>query len=152
MDAAQALAFVRRQGVALESAAGPVPNVVEAIAGEPMRGSWWSHPRGRAIFRLLRSLRESPEILVCRVVAGKVTFVHRRLWPALARAAAAFPPAHLARLHEEHTAAGRHRVREIPYPEWVPADVHPQARALSEAEALAALGEWAPAPGKRGPT
>ena len=36
--------FVERHGVVLASARGPVPNVAEAVAGEPIRGSWWGHP------------------------------------------------------------------------------------------------------------
>ena len=55
-----ALAFVRRHGVVLASGKGPVPNIAEAVAGEPIRGSWWSHARGRDIFRVLGALGDSP--------------------------------------------------------------------------------------------
>ena len=27
----------------LQAARGPAPNLAEAIAGEPIRGSWWGH-------------------------------------------------------------------------------------------------------------
>jgi hypothetical protein len=68
MTGEEALAFVCQHGVVLASGKGPVPNVVEAIANEPIRDSWWGHPRGREIFRILRQLQVSPEILVCRLV------------------------------------------------------------------------------------
>src|SRR4030095_7234834 len=32
---------VREQGIVLQSARGPVPNLAEYVAGEPIRGSWW---------------------------------------------------------------------------------------------------------------
>jgi hypothetical protein len=44
------LAFVKRHGVVLQAARGPVPSLAEAIAGGPIRGSWWGHPKGREIF------------------------------------------------------------------------------------------------------
>lgn len=135
-----ALAFVRRHGIVLETARGSVPSLGEAIVGAPIRGGWWSHPKGREIFRLTRGLRDSKDVLVCRLVGGKITFVHRRLWPALARLARRFPRASLAALTEVHTAQGRHVLRLVPFARWVPAQVKRRAGKLSEAEAAAALG------------
>ena len=131
-------------GVVLESAAGPVPSLVAAIVGEPIRGSWWGHPRSHEIFTLTRAVRESDSILVCRLLNRKVTLVHQRLWPAVVRVADRFPPAHLARIVEIHTAAGHHRVEETPFPEWVSAMVLTKAESLSHLEALRALGPWVP--------
>jgi len=87
MTPKQALAFVKTNGVVLESGRGPVPSLAEAIAGKPIRGSWWAHPKGHEIFLCSRAVRESPDVLVCRLVEGKVTYVHRRMWPALVRLA-----------------------------------------------------------------
>jgi hypothetical protein len=140
----QALAFVRRHGVVLESAHGPVPCLAEAIAGGRLRGSWWAHPRGRAIFEATRAVRDSEQVLVCRAVLGKITFVHERLWPALVRLAPGIRKAWLARLREEHTASGRHVVRSQAFPAWVPARVLAAAKQLGEAEARRALGSWLP--------
>ena len=138
------LAFVREHGVVLASARGAVPRLTEAIVGRPIEGNWWTHPESREIYRVLRAVSESEEILACRLVDGKVTLVHRRLWPALVRLAGRFPRGQLARVREEHTPSGRHVNREVPFPRWVPADVAEQARALGEQEALAALGDWVP--------
>jgi hypothetical protein len=35
------LEWVREQGIVLQSARGPIPNLAEYVAGEPIRGSWW---------------------------------------------------------------------------------------------------------------
>ncbi len=143
MTPRQAAAFVRKHGVVLESAAGPVPSLAVAIAGGPISGSWWSHPRSHEIFELTQTIRGREDVLVCRVVNGKVTLVHRRLWPALVRAVKRFPKKQLAQIHEVHTASGRHVVKEVAFPKWVPAEVTAQASRLSEEDAVRELGGWA---------
>ena len=136
----EALAFVERHGIVCEaSRRGGVPSLVDAIAGEAVRGNWWSHPRSRAIFAATRAVRDSPDVLACRLVDGKITFVHRRLWPALVRIADQFGPARLARLHEVHSASGKHAIEQTSFPDWVPADVLAAAGNLSKADALAEL-------------
>ena len=143
MTAAEALAFIKERGVVLVSAKGPVPRLTEVIAGEPIKGSWWGHPKGQKIFVILEVVTESEDVLVCRLVNGKITLVHRRLWPALVRLADRFPPDRIAQVRQEHTASGRHENKEVPFPRWVPAAVLKQAKSMSEAGAIAALGEWA---------
>jgi hypothetical protein len=135
------MAKLIEDGILLESARGPLANVAEMVAGEPIKGSWWGHASGHAIFEQLNALDDSADVVRMRLVAGKVTLVHRRLWPALVRAADRFTPRQLAALHEEHTASGAHRVVEVPFPEWVPADVAAEADLLSMDEALAELPE-----------
>ena len=139
---AQALAFVREHGVVLEAGRGSVPSFADAVAGGPIRGSWWGHPKGREIFALTRVIRDSKQVCVCRVVGGKITFVHRRLWPALVRVAPRLPRRQLAMLTEVHTASGRHRLLEVAFPEWVPDSVQRQAQKLTESKAVSALGKW----------
>ena len=143
MTAKQVLAFIETHGLVLASAQGPVPRLAEAIARGPIKGSWWAHPESHKIFSALQAASESRDVLVCRLVNGKVTFVHRRLWPALVRVAKRFPPERIAQVHEEHTASGRHAVSEVAFPDWVPADVARRAKALSEEQALESLGAWA---------
>ncbi|MDB5969691.1 MAG: hypothetical protein JWQ90_2141 [Hydrocarboniphaga sp.] len=140
MTADEAMSFVREHGIVLTAARGPVPCLAEAIAREPIKGSWWAHPKGRQIFAVLQKLSESPEILVCRLVNGKVTLVHRRLWPALIRLADQFEPGQLAQVHQEHTSAGHHVAHDVPYPQWVPEAAFEEAQRLSKADALKALG------------
>jgi len=143
MNAAEALAFVREHGVVLVSAKGPVPRLTEAIAGEPIKGSWWGHPKGKQIFAVLRVVGDDPDILTCRLVADKLTLVHRRLWPALAAAASHLPPSRICKVEQEHTASGHHENHETPFPGWLPADAAAEAAIMSLADALAALGPWA---------
>jgi hypothetical protein len=126
----------------LEAARGPVPNLVAAIAGKQQRGSWWTHPRGREIFAITRAVRDSPNVLVCRLASGRITYVHRRVWPALVRLAPRLPSTAIARLREVHTATGKHRVVSVAYPRWVPAEVRRKAAKLSERDAVRALGDW----------
>lgn len=139
MTTRQALSFVRKHGIVLESARGPVPTLTEAIVGVPVRGSWWGHPRSHDIWAVTRALRDSDQILVCRLVNGKITYVHRRLWPALVRAGDRLPRRHLAQVRELHTPAGHHITKETPFPDWVPASVTAEARRLSETAALRRL-------------
>jgi hypothetical protein len=140
MDAVAALDFVRTHGVVLVSAKGPVPTLVDAIAGEPIKGSWWGHPQGKRIFALQQQVCEHDDVLVCRLVDDKLTLVHRRLWPALAAAAPCIAPSRLCRVTQEHTASGRHVNRETPFPDWLPADAAREASLLVRDAALAALG------------
>ena len=137
MTLRQALAFIRKHGVVLEAAQGPAPSLAEAIAGEPVRSSWWSHPKSHEIFTVTRAIRDSDDVLVCRLIKGKITFVHRRLWPALVRAAGQLPSDHLSQVREVHTKSGRHVTKEVRFPEWVPSSVRAAARNLSEESALA---------------
>jgi hypothetical protein len=139
MTPKQAIAFVQKHGIVLESANGPVPTLVQAIVGGKISGSWWAHPRGKEIFVLTRAVRESEQILVCRLIAGKVTLVHRRIWPALVRCAECFRPEQISQLLEEHMPSGRHASKSIAFPDWVPPDVAMHASALSEDEALRVL-------------
>jgi len=134
-----ALAFVREHGVVLLSARGAAPSLAEWIAGEPIRGSWWGHPRGHEIYALVNAVSDSPDVLVCRLLAGKRTFVHRRLWPALIRAASRLPSERLSRVIEEHTALGRHATRELQFPDWAPREVRAAAGELGLEVALAQL-------------
>ena len=149
MTAGEAVAFVEQHGVVLVSAKGPAPKLVEAIAGVAIKGSWWGHPQGHRIFTVLSAVTESPQLLVCRLVGGKVTLVHRRLWPALVRLADRFPAAQLAQVSEEHTPSGRHAKHETPFPQWVPRDVLAAGKAMSEQDALAVFGDWLPKPAAR---
>src|ERR1700676_2019636 len=140
MNAKQALAWVKKCGIAVESAHASVPSLAQAVTGETLRGSWWAHPKRNDIFRLSRSIRSSPDVLVCRLVDGKITYVHRRLWPALVRVSKRFPAKHLARIHETHTASGKHVSQQEAFPSWVPQEISVDARKLDDRSALDELG------------
>jgi len=134
--------FVEEHGVVLESGRGPRPILADAIAGEPIKGSWLKHRKAREIFRATRAVRDCDQILVCRLVGGKITYVHRRLWPAIVRVANSLDKKALAALREENTPTGAHRVHAIPFPRWVPQDVRQAAKNISLEAARLQLGEW----------
>lgn len=112
------------------------------MVGAPIQGSWWGHPRSHEIFDAINQARSSSAIVATPLVRGKVTLVHRRLWPALVRLADRLDGGTLDAIHEEHSDSGAHRANRIAFPTWVPPDVILQARALSEEEAMAQFPDW----------
>ena len=60
-----------------------LPNVCTLVTGEPVRGSWWGHPRSHEIFRVNCSLADHPDVLLLKLISEKNTYVHRALWPAI---------------------------------------------------------------------
>jgi hypothetical protein len=78
----QARAALERIGILLFSDPA-LPSLVGMIVDEPLRTSWWGHPRGHLIYEAMSRLDDDASVLSTKLVAGKVTYVHRRLWPAL---------------------------------------------------------------------
>jgi hypothetical protein len=58
-----------------------LPSATACIAGEPIRGSWWGHAKGKLIYETLQRVVDA--VAWPKLVLGKDTLVHRRLWPAL---------------------------------------------------------------------
>ena len=142
MSPRQGLAFVKRHGIVVQAARAAVPSLAEAIAGGTIRGSWWGHPKGHEIFAVSEFIEKSPDVLVCKLVDGKVTYVHRRLWPAVVKLASRFRKRDLAKEWHEHTASGLHRPRRVPFPRWVPSEVKEEAATLSARDAERILSPW----------
>lgn len=134
------VSFVQRHGIVLEAAKGPIPNLAQEVAGEPITGGWWNHRKGREIFRATRMVRESHDILVCRLVGNHITYVHRQLWLPLVRLSGEIGPKRLACIVEEHTVGGAHKSRTVPLTTFVPKDVRRKSQALTREEALALIG------------
>lgn len=136
--------FVEQHGVVLASAKGPVPSVAEAIVGEPIVGSWWSHPKGQQIFDALSTIDDDDDIRCFKLVDHKITFVHRRLWPALAKLAQAgvLDAERVTAIQQEHMPTGEHRNITMPFPDWVPDDTMSSAESLSVDDAKSQLGAW----------
>lgn len=137
--------YVEQHGIVLASAQGPIPSVAEAVAGEPIVGSWWAHPKSQAIFDALSEIDDSPDVRCFKLVDGKVTFVHKRLWPALVRLVrdGVFTADRAASVQQEHAPTGEHHNIVTPFPDWVPDDVALLADKLTTAKARNALGVWA---------
>jgi len=77
VTADEARAWLRERGMVT------LRELCDAVAGELVRGSWWSHRAGKEIFRVASELAEDPDVLSTKLIEGKVTFVHRRKWPAV---------------------------------------------------------------------
>ena len=133
--------FVAKHGVVLASARGPLPSVAEAVAGEPIVGSWWAHPKGKAIFAALSEIDDSTDIRCFKLVDGKVTFAHRKVWPALVRLGrdGVIATEQLGSLQQEHMPTGEHRNFITPFPDWVDDETASAAEALSTDKARAQL-------------
>jgi hypothetical protein len=59
-----------------------LPSAITLLLGEPLATSWWSHPKGRHIFRILTEIADHPDVLLTKLLFRKDTLVHRSLWPA----------------------------------------------------------------------
>jgi uncharacterized Zn finger protein len=57
-----------------------LPSVCSLITGSALRGSWWSHPLAQTIFQVNERLEDHQDVLITKLVSGKVTFVHRKIW------------------------------------------------------------------------
>lgn len=71
---------MRRYGLLLESDP-KLPSVVSLVAGKPIAGSWWGHPSGGAIYREVNRLADRSDVVLLKLLNGKVTFVLDKLWP-----------------------------------------------------------------------
>ncbi|HEY2408520.1 MAG TPA: hypothetical protein VGI10_21085 [Polyangiaceae bacterium] len=97
-----------------------LPSVTTLVAGEPIRGSWWGHARGRDIYELLTQFEHGAGALSLKLVNDKITYVHRALWPAFltlsARAAESSQRTlspHARALLQQVTAHGPTRLDEL---------------------------------------
>ena len=92
-------------------------NAVTFMTGERLKGSWWSHPRAHEIFRTLESLPDD-QVIATKLAGGRVTFVHRSLWPDLLAIAKSGDLRQDEREYEVHTESGRHEKRFEPWDVW----------------------------------
>jgi hypothetical protein len=88
-NCAVVLGALRAHGLLVLHDAKLATSAVTIIAGAPVKGSWWSHPLANEIFRVVNEAADDPDVVVAKLVDGKVTLVDRRLWPALLAVAVA---------------------------------------------------------------
>ncbi|HEX6178206.1 MAG TPA: hypothetical protein VF057_07595 [Thermoanaerobaculia bacterium] len=89
MSCSKASAELERLGILLMQDQ-QLPSVVGVFCNRTVNGSWWSIPEAQKIFRCLDQLEETA--IATRLIKRKVTYVHRRLWPALVTVGAARQP------------------------------------------------------------
>jgi len=61
------------------------PNVFTLVTGRTPVGSWWGDPDSGVVYAVLRGMERGRTVLRLRLLAGKWTYIDRRLWPALLR-------------------------------------------------------------------
>ncbi len=142
MTGRRAIDFIRYHGVVLQAARGHEPSLAEKIAGGPIRGSWWGHPDSHKIFAILQEVDHSKAVLTCTLADGKITYIHRRLWPAFVKLAKKFPRRALDKAVQVHLPSGRHERRDVAFPKWVPDAVRRAADKLSANDAAAEIEVW----------
>jgi hypothetical protein len=70
---------LKKLGFLLESDP-KLPSVCRLITGTALKSSWWSHPLAQTIFNINEQLEDHADVLITKLVSGKVTFVHRKFW------------------------------------------------------------------------
>ena len=79
MSLARVRRALDRQGLLLVT--DPVlPSVAGIVAREPVKGSWWSHPRSHEIFSVLERLEACDHALLVKLISGKQTVMDKTLW------------------------------------------------------------------------
>jgi hypothetical protein len=56
------------------------PNIVSKIVGGKIVGSWWGHPLANPIYNGLGWLEHNRNVLVIKLLDGKVTYIHESLF------------------------------------------------------------------------
>lgn len=80
--------------------------------GEPIVGPWSMHPAAPKVFHLGVGLSRHPDVALAKLLSGRFTFVHRRLWNALFAVGAAREPWQMHGLSESAQALLRKTDRE----------------------------------------
>ena len=99
------------------------------VAGEPVLGSWWSHPLAKTIYNSLVAIED--EVLTVKLVRKKDTLIARRLWPEFLAIANGRAPWHLRRLSVESLAV-LDAIESADGPMTVTTDQRAAAKALAE--------------------
>jgi len=83
--------YLGRLGVLLETDRR-FPSITGIMVREPIKGSWWAHPMANDIYMLSQHLIRHPDAIFIKLLSGKTTYVHRRLWPELIAIGTAHEP------------------------------------------------------------
>ena len=57
-----------------------LPSIAGNVVGEPIKGSWWSHPKAHAIYAVVEKLDDHEDVLLTTLVLNKETFLRARFW------------------------------------------------------------------------
>lgn len=65
------------------------PSLTGLMIAGPIRGSWWAHPLANHIYMVGQKVMRHADVLMLKLLSGKLTYVHRPLWPEVLSIAAA---------------------------------------------------------------
>jgi hypothetical protein len=77
------------------------PSVSGLVVGDVGGRSWWAHPQAKQMYGLSGALHDHPDVLMVKLISGKVTFIHRPLWPAIVAIGMAREPWQMEGLSKE---------------------------------------------------
>lgn len=77
------------------------PSVTGFVAGDTGGRSWWAHPQAKQMYGLSCGLRDHADVLLLKLISGKLTFVNRPLWPAIVTIGTAREPWQMDGLSKE---------------------------------------------------
>src|SRR3972149_3340217 len=86
-DARATAAFVKERRIVMSTGRSSLPVLAEAIAGEPIAGSWMAHPAVYRIYHILGGLSRY-NLPAAPLILGKETILDPSLGPAVERIAA----------------------------------------------------------------
>jgi hypothetical protein len=73
--------FSRLEEIGLLLVSGSeIPDVRGLITRRSSKGSWWADEAAHEIFAVNELLEDHADVTITKLISGKVTFVHRRLW------------------------------------------------------------------------
>jgi hypothetical protein len=94
------LAQLERRELLLQ-AGNEFASVVELVAGEPVRGSWWAHPRANLIYWVCQDLEADARVTEARLLGGKITHIWHTRWADVTSIAIARAPWQWAGVHSD---------------------------------------------------
>jgi hypothetical protein len=77
------------------------PSVSGLVVGDVGGRSWWAHPQAKQMYGLSCALFDHPDVLMVKLISGKVTYIHRPLWPAIVAIGTAREPWQMDGLSKE---------------------------------------------------
>jgi hypothetical protein len=77
------------------------PSVTGLVVGDVGGRSWWAHPEAKQMYGLSCALHDHPDVLMVKLISGKVTYIHRPLWPAIVAIGTAREPWQMDGLSKE---------------------------------------------------
>lgn len=114
------------------------PSLTRMTIGEPIHGSWWAHPLSNDVYMVSQQLQHSGDVVMTKLVSGKETYLHRRLWPHLVAIGLSRAPWQLDGL----SASARHMLADVDREGDIRMDQYHSSRSRKELGEEARMLAW----------